>query len=130
VPSDDGICALQRYFVDIKKQENFSEIIYEETNNILISILSDTLERNLESNIELKDIRTNIRTQINAPIEKIHVKIEYKDLMENEYPPLEVQILVDDRLTTHKNRLIDIPIKIENIDNRHFINVNDINIGS
>ncbi len=127
--SDDDLKRIQDYFFDIKKQENFSEIIFEETNNILLSILSDTLERNPENNIQLKDIRTNIKTKINAPISNIHLKIKYKDLLENEYPLQERQIQVDDRLTSHKNTSIDIPIRINNIDNQHFLNVTDINMG-
>jgi hypothetical protein len=128
--SNEEIMYLQNYYSDIKKQENFSEIIFEETINILLSILSDTLERNPESNIKLNDIRTNIKTKINAPIDNIQLKIRYKDLMENEYPVQEVQIQVDDKLTTHKNKSINIPIRIENIDNRHFMNVKDMNIGA
>lgn len=87
------------------------------------------MERNPEDNIKFRDSRTNIKTKINPPINNIRLKIRYKDLLENEYPSQEVQIPVIDKLTTHKNRSIDIPIRVENINNRHYINVNDMNMG-
>lgn len=128
--TDEEINKLQEYFFEIKKQENFSETIFEVTNNILLSILSDTLDRTPKNNIELEDIRTNIKTKINVPINEIILKIRYKDLMENEYPSHEIRIPVDDKLTTHRDKSINIPITIENIDNRHFMNVKDINMGA
>jgi hypothetical protein len=127
--TEDDIKTIQDYLAELKRQEDYSDIIFEETNDILLSILTDTLERNPESNIELRDIRTNIKTKIDAPINKIHLKIKYKDAMENDYPAIEVQIPVHDKLKTHKNASIEIPIKIENIDNRHYMNVRDIDMG-
>lgn len=128
--TDEEIDKLKEYFFEIKKQENFSETIFEVTNNILLSILSDTLDRTPKNNIELEDIRTNIKTKINVPINEIILKIRYKDLMENEYPSHEIRIPVDDKLTTHRDKSINIPITIENIDNQHFMNVKDMNMGA
>ena len=119
---------LKEYLSDMKNRENFTEIIFGEVNTLLLSILRDILERNPEENIELRDARTRIKTKIDTPIENIQLKISYRDLMKNEYEPTEVLIPVNDKLTTHKNTLIELPIKIEKIDNKPLLNVKDISM--
>ena len=119
---------LKEYLSDMKNRENFTEIIFGEVNTLLLSILRDILERNPEENIELRDARTRIKTKIDTPIENIQLKISYSDLMMNEYEPIEVLIPVNDKLTTHKNTLIELPIKIEKIDNKPLLNVKDISM--
>ncbi len=123
----------ERYFIKeclkfIKKKENYAQIIYEETNNILLSILEDVLERNPEENIELKGRHTYIKTKIDAPVKVINLIINYTDLLMNKYPALEFAIDVEDKLLTHKNTSIKIPIKIEKIDAEPFMNVRDMAI--
>lgn len=124
----EDIEKLKGYIIDIKKKENFSQIIFEEINSILLSILSDILEKNPGENIELANRQTRIKTKINAPIEKINITIKYTDLMKNDYDPLILNIKVDDKLTTHRDTLIEMPIKIEKIDNKPFLNVKDIDM--
>lgn len=112
----------------IKKSENYRQIIYEETYNILLSILNDILERNPEENIELKGRQTSIKTKINAPLTAINLVITYTDLLNNKYQPLEFEVDVEDKLPSHKNTSITIPIKIEKIDANPFMNVRDMAI--
>ncbi len=120
--------SLKEYLSELKKRENFTDIIFGEVNTLLMSILKDVLERNPEDNIELKNSRTRIKTKINTPIEKIQLKVNYTDLLKNEYAPSSVTIKVDDKLTVHKDTLIEIPIKIGKIDNRPLLNVKDISM--
>ncbi len=125
---NETIESLKKYFLELKNREDSSEIIFGEINTLLLSILKDILERNPEENIELKDAKTRIKTKINAPIDNIQLKINYTDILKNTYKPIEVTIEVDDKLTTYKNAIIEMLIKIEKIDNKPFLNVKEISM--
>ena len=131
--STELLCDEEQHFINeclkfIKKNENYAQIIYDETSNILLSILEDVLERNPEENIELKGRHTYIKTKINAPVKVINLIITYTDILKNEYPTLEFAIDVEDKLLTHKDASIKIPIKIEKIDAEPFMNVRDMDV--
>lgn len=124
----EAIEEIRRWLSEMRTQEKLSEVLYSRVEDILLGLLVDLLDRHPTDNVKLSDARTMIRTKIQAPIENVTMRLRYRDLMENEYPSVEVPIKIVDRRVKETGVLINIPIVIEKWKYEPFMNVKDMKI--
>lgn len=124
----EAIASLKEWLTDVKTKDKFMEILYEKTEELLLSLLMDLFEKNPTNNVKLKDAKTVIRTKIKTPVTKLTLKLRYKDKIENEYPPIEIPIRIQDRRTEASGMLIEIPIFVKKWENEPFMNVEKMKI--
>lgn len=97
------------------EQEKFMSTLYETFEVYVIKKLTDLLSRSLGSNVHL-DSGTKIYTEIKAKITTLNLKIFYRDLMGNEYPPLEKSLNIIDNREKNREIRVNIPLEIEKVD--------------
>ena len=122
---------IKKWWRDIKKRKEWLSMISEfqdKIGSVLLDILRDVLERNPTSNVKLSDPRMNIVTRISAPVETLELKVRYKDVLGNHYPPLGISIKLIEKRTVDKKTLVSIPVKIEKWDNEPFYDVERIDV--
>lgn len=74
------------------------------------------------SNVRLVDPRAKILAQIKAPIEKLTLRLRYRDLLGNNYDSVELPIkIVDERIQAKP--ALNIPIVIEKWEDKPLLNV-------
>jgi len=112
------------------EQEKFMNIMYDTIEGYLIKIVTDILNRSISNNVQL-DSGTKISVKIEAPLTNVILKMFYKDLMDNEYPPLEAKIRLKDNRKNLKKFIVDLPIEIEHVnDSNAYKNVEMMEIAS
>ena len=120
---------LREWLTDLKTREKFIEILYGRTKELLLNILMDILTRTPIDNVKLQDTRTMITANIKAPITNVKIKIYYRDLMLNEYPPIDLSLKIEDLREKPTEIMLELPILVEKWDNEPFLNVKDMVIG-
>jgi len=111
------------------EQEKFMSVFYKTVEGYLIKIITDTLNRAISDNLHV-DSGTRIFTKIKAPITDVILKIFYKDIMNNEYTPLEQKIRLLDKRKDSSKLEVNIPLVIEHVDdNNAYKNVGEMDIG-
>lgn len=112
------------------EQEKFMLILYDTIEGFLTHKLTDLLTRTLSSNLHL-DSGSKISAEIKAKVTELKIKILYKDLMDNEYDPLNATIQIIDNRKTISKIHVNIPIEIEDVDESNaYKNVESMKIGS
>jgi hypothetical protein len=119
----EAIADLREWLSDVRAKDRFMEILYEKTESMLLDLLVDLLERNPTGNVKLANARTMIRTRIKVPVTKLDITIRYKDKVGNDYPPIEIPVLVQDRRTEKGGMLVEMPIQVEKWESEPFMNV-------
>ena len=106
------------------------DLFYKTVEVYLAQIVSDLLSRNLSDNSHLES-QTKIRTLIKVSPAKMSVKFFYKDLLGNEYEPIEKTIMIIDERSNTAGVAVEIPLDITNVDeSAAFKNVSEMVIGS
>ena len=95
--------------------ENLMKIIYSEIEQLMIGAILYYLDRHPKENVELIDGIT--KTIFRSRIKEMNIKINYKDSINNDYDPIEVQIKVDDQ-REKADKIFEAPINIEWITER------------
>ena len=113
---------------DIKTQEKFSEVVYSRIEDLLLNLLSDLFERHPTKNVKLANSSTKIKAKIEVPIETIKIFLKYTDIIENEYPVVEISIKIVDKRIEKKDAIIEIPITIEKWEEELFMNVAEMEL--
>lgn len=124
----DMIKELRSWLADLKTREKFVEMLYGRIKEILLSILMDLLMSTPIDNVKLMDPRTRMRAKIKVPITDTYLKIYYRDLMLNEYSPVEISLKIEDIREKPTEVIIDLPIIIEKWDNKPYLNVRNMSI--
>lgn len=124
----EAIEEMKHWLSDVKNQEKLNEILYSRVEDILLSLLIDLFEKYPSDNVKLSDAQTTIRTKIQTPIQTMSLKIRYMDLIKNEYPPAEATIKIVDNRKDELGFFINIPIVIERLEDKPFLNVKDMKI--
>lgn len=124
----EAIADLKEWLADVKTKDKFMEILYEKTEEMLLSLLIDLFEKNPTNNVKLKNAKTVIRTRIKAPVTELTLKLLYRDKIGNDYPPIEIPVRVRDRRTEVSGMMIEMPILIEKWENEPFMNVEKMKI--
>jgi len=126
VPADmldkEGLEEIKVWLQDIRVKNKFMDMLYSRVEDLLLGLLVDLLESHPASNVKLVDPRSRISAQIRAPIEKLVLRLKYRDLLGNNYDPVEVPIKIVDQRARGKPAL-DIPIAIEKWDDEPLLNV-------
>lgn len=113
---------------DIKTQKQFSEVVYSRIEDLLLNLLSDLFERHPTKNVKLANSSTKIKAKIEVPIETIKIFLKYTDIIENEYPVVEISIKIVDKRIEKKDAIIEIPITIEKWEEELFMNVAEMEL--
>jgi len=93
----EAIEDIRHWLSDIQTQKKLTEFLYSRVEELLLGLLVDLLDRHPMDSVKLTDARTSIRTRIKTPIEHLTLRLRYVDLMENEYPAVEVSIKIVDK---------------------------------
>ena len=105
------------------KQEKFIDVMTDTMQGYLIKKISDMFSRNFGRHLYLST-GSNIKTQIKTEITHLMLTIHYKDLLNNEYEPLTVDVKITDKRVHGKKFDVIIPIDIENVnENKAYHNV-------
>ena len=113
---------LREQLRDLDTKNRFMDLMYSRTEDMILGLLVDLLESHPATNVRLMDPRAKILTQIRAPIEKLLLRLRYRDLLGNEYEPVEVPIKVVDQCNGEKP-VLDIPIMVEKWEDDPLLNV-------
>lgn len=100
---------------DYERQENFMKILYDTMEGYIIKKLTDILARNVSRHLQL-DSGTNIIAEIKAQLTNLRLRIFYRDLAGNIYPPLETNVEIIDKRVNDAELHVAIPIDIEHVD--------------
>ena len=97
------------------KQEKFMNVLYDNMEGYLIKKLTDMFSKNLSRHLQI-DSGTNISAKIQTKLTKLNLKIFYRDLNGNVYPPLETSLEIVDKRESDSEIHVIIPIKIKKVD--------------
>jgi hypothetical protein len=126
VPSDmldrEALDGVKKWLQDADRKRVFMDVFYSRIEDMLLGMLVDLLESHPAANVRLVDPRAKISAQIRAPIEKLTLKLRYRDLLGNNYDSLELPIKIIDERTEAKP-VLDIPIVIEKWEDNPLLNV-------
>ncbi len=125
---EEDVEDFKRWLSDVKTKDRFMEVIYSRIEDLLLDLLIDLLERHPTDNVRLASAQTKIKTKIELPIENINIRLKYTDLIENEYPPVEIPIKIEDKRVDKRNTVIEIPIIIEKWEEDPFMNVAEMEV--
>ena len=118
------------YELDKDKKEKFMKTIYKTVEGYLVKIISDILQRNLSNNSQIES-QTKIHTQIKLPSTNVTIKFFYKDIIGNEYQPIEKTIAIIDKRKNPSGFDVEIPLEITNVDESDaYKNVGTMKIGA
>lgn len=126
----DEDSAQQLYELNREEQEKLVNIFYKTVEGYLIKIISDILKRNVSNNLQLES-QTKIHTLIKIPITDITIRFFYKDIVGNEYAPIEQKIQIVDKRTNPSGFKVEIPVEITKVDESNaYKNVGSMAIGT
>ena len=98
-----------------QQQEKFMNVLYDTMEGYIIKKLTDIFARNVSRHLQL-DSGTNIIAEIKTKLTNLRLRIFYRDLAGNVYPPLEATVQIVDRRENGGELRVVIPIEIENVD--------------
>ena len=112
------------------EREKFMNALYNTLETSLLKKISDILSKNITSKARL-DSGTEISMELRAEITDLNLKIFYRDLMGNVYPPLVADVKIVDKRSNNAPVSVSIPIEIEKLDeSKAFKNVAGMRLGS
>ena len=97
------------------EQEKVMNVLYDTMEGYLIKKLTDIFERNVSRHLQI-DSGTNIIADIKAKLTDLRLKIFYKDLAGNIYPPIQSTVKILDKREKDTELRVLIPIEVENVD--------------
>ena len=128
VIDEEDIEDFKRWLSDVKNRERFMEVMYSRIEDLLLDLLADLLERHPAESVKLASSRTKIKAKIELPVEIITIRLKYTDQLENEYPPIEIPIKIEDKRVKKKGAIIEIPVVIEKWEEEPFMNVAEMTV--
>lgn len=118
------------YELNKEEKEKFMSVFYKTVEGYLIKIISDILKRNISNNLQIES-QTKIHTSIKLPVTEVTLRFFYKDILDNEYPPLEQKIQIIDKRENPSGFEVEIPMVITNVDeSKAYKNVGTMRIGT
>ena len=94
---------------DPDNADNVMKLVHGQLENLLIQSLLFYLEKYPSDNVELG--AGNPYTLIESATRKLRIRFRYKDALKTEYPPVEVEIPIEDR-RTDRSKVLEVPINI------------------
>jgi len=95
--------------------------------DFLIELVKEVKIQNKYENLLLKSPSLELpKESFNEIINQIIIYINYKDLVKNEYPPVEIPLNIIDRRDKPQNTVINFQIKINNIIDNSFYDIEKI----
>lgn len=111
-------------------QKKFMRMFYKTVEGYLVQIISDILKRNLSNNSQIES-QTAIYTDVKLPSTNVIVKFFYKDVIGNEYDPLEETFSIIDKRENPAGFNVKIPLEITKVDESDaYKNVGEMKIGT
>lgn len=100
---------------EASKQEKFMNALYDTMEGYMIKKLTDIFARNVSRHLQI-DSGTNIIAEIKAQLTNLQIRIFYRDLAGNIYPPIEFYVEIVDKRETDGELRVVIPIEVERVD--------------
>ncbi|MEW6042930.1 MAG: hypothetical protein AB1608_01560 [Thermoproteota archaeon] len=118
------------YDLSRENQAKLMNIFYKTVEGYLIKIISDILRRNLSNNLQL-ETDTKIQTTIKVPSTDVTIRFFYKDVIGNEYAPIEQKIQIIDKRENPSGFDVEIPLVVTKVDeSKAYKNVGMMRIGT
>ncbi|NYB26469.1 MAG: hypothetical protein HVN34_03910 [Methanobacteriaceae archaeon] len=118
----------EQYFTSTETKNEFLKIVYTRLDDILINFLTDIVDKYPTDNVRLQEPHTNIYTKIDSRIDKITIRVLYKDKLDNIYPPVEIQIKIIDQRIKNTEASINMPMVIKKWEEDPFLNVAEMEV--
>ncbi len=119
---EEVLADIKEWLTDIRNRDRFMDLLYSNTEDMLLNMLMELLDSHPASNVSLVTPKSKILTHIRAPLTNIVLRLRYRDLLKNEYEPVEVTINLVDKRTKGK-AAVEVPIVITKWDDRPLMNV-------
>ena len=118
------------YGLSGEERERFMGALFKTVENYLIKIISDMLERNLSNNLQIES-QTEIHARIKLPSTDVTIRFFYRDLLENEYGPIEKVVQINDRRKNPSGFDVEIPLEFVEVDeSKAYKNVGAVPVGA
>lgn len=112
------------------EKEKFMHIFFKTVEGYLIKIISDVLKRNISDNLQIES-QTKIHTSIQLPSTDVAIRLFYKDVVGNQYDPIDKTIEIIDKRRNPSGLDVEIPLEIIQVDESNaYKNVGEMNIGT
>lgn len=118
----------KQYFETPETKTEFLKIVYTRLDDVLINFLTDIVDKHPTDNVSLEESHTSIYAKIDSRIDKITIRVLYKDKLDNEYPPVEIPIKIVDKRIKSTEASINMPMLIKKWEEEPFMNVADMEI--
>ena len=128
VISDMDTSFLKRYFKSSEAKKEFLQIVYTKLDDILINFLTEVVDKHPTDNVMLTDSKTDITTKIDSQLEKIIIRVLYKDKLDNIYPAIEIPIEIVDKRVKDTEASINLPMLIKKVEEEPFMDVAEMKI--
>ncbi len=118
------------YELSNEKREKFVGVLFKTVENYLIKIVSDILGRNLSNNLQIES-QTKIHTQMQLSSTNVTIKFFYRDLLGNEYEPIEKIVQINDERKNPSGFDVEIPLEVTGVDeSKAYKNVGAMTVGA
>jgi hypothetical protein len=118
----EALTEMREWLKDPGNKGRFMDLLYSRTQDMMLNLLVDLLDSHPARNVSLVDPRARIATEIRAPMEELLLRLRYRDLMMNEYEPVDVTIKIVDKRIKGKPTL-NIPIVTDKWEDKPLLNV-------
>ena len=118
------------YELSREGKEKVMKVLFKTVEGYVTKIVSDILRRNPSDNLQIES-QTSIYTRIKLPTTNVTIKLIYRDLLSNEYEPIEKIIQINDKRKNHSGFNVEIPLEITRVDeSKAYKNVGTMKIGT
>ena len=118
------------YELSREDKEKIVKVFFKTIEGYITKIVSDILRRNPSDNLQIES-QTSIYTRIKLPTTNVTIKLIYRDLLNNEYEPIEKIIQITDKRKNPSVFNVEIPLEIGRVDeSKAYKNVGTMKIGT
>lgn len=97
-----------------ESKEKLVGMFYRTVETYVTQVIAEILDRNVGANLAIEP--TRIHAQINLPVTKVTVRLLYKDLAGNAYPPVVKHVEIVDERKSPAGLGVKIPLSVKSVD--------------
>ena len=97
-----------------ESKEKLVGMFYRTVETYVTQVISEILDRNVGANLAMEP--TKIHAQINLPVTKVTVRLLYRDLAGNVYPPVVKHVEIVDKRKSPAGLGVKIPLSVKSVD--------------
>lgn len=125
---DDIVRELNISLKDDMMKSKFEEILHERIQDLVLSMLADSIQKNPVNNIKLAESETSVEAVLTSSIETLELFVQYRDVIDNEYPTIHIPIKIEVDIKPGEKSAINIPISFERWESEPYLNVKEMEI--